>query len=130
MTINELKVILDKHRKWLCKEEGGAQADLSGADLRELNLECADLSYADLSKANLNGANLDYASFPIWCGGLHVNIDDRQAVQLLYHTLQNALESNNTSDELKNILSDEKLINLANTFHRVYECGKIENQKI
>ena len=57
-----LKMILDKHRKWLKNELGGARANLSGA-----NLSGADLSYADLSGANLRGArNLNTISWNIF----------------------------------------------------------------
>lgn len=60
---DELKEILEKHRKWLYKEEGGEQADLSHADLQNADLSAAklqnaDLSYANLSYANLSGADL------------------------------------------------------------------------
>lgn len=59
----KLNKILDEHKKWLkTARKEGESADLSGADL-------------------------DYSAFPLWCGGLDVNIDDRQATQLLYHLL-------------------------------------------
>ena len=106
-------------------------ADLRGANLFDADLSYADLSYADLSYAylrgaDLRGANLDFSCFPLWCGGLDVNIDDRQAVQLLYHIVRNVLFSQNTSDEVKKILSNDEIITLANKFHRVVECGKIK----
>ena len=50
---NDLKVILDKHGKWLHKEEGGERANLSFANLRAANLSSANLSSANLSSANL-----------------------------------------------------------------------------
>lgn len=49
MNKEKLNDILEKHKKWLKNEEGGEQADLSGA-----NLSSADLRYADLRYANLN----------------------------------------------------------------------------
>ena len=58
----ELKDILDKHGKWLIKENGGERADLSYADLRYANLSYADLSYADLRYADLRSADLRYAN--------------------------------------------------------------------
>ena len=57
----ELKNILDKHGKWLIKENGGERADLSYADLRYANLRYANLSYADLSYADLRYADLSSA---------------------------------------------------------------------
>ena len=54
MRREEIKEILEKHRKWLTDEEGG---------------ECADLSGADLSKANLSRAiyNEHTAFFALCC---------------------------------------------------------------
>ena len=85
MKTDELKIILEKHRKWLNSVGGEraelssanlSNADLSGADLsyaimsgtnlnyadlRHTNLSDADMSYADMSYANLSGAELIYA---------------------------------------------------------------------
>jgi len=54
----ELKEILELHRKWLFGEELGIRADLRHANLRSADLNSADLSYADLSYADLRYANL------------------------------------------------------------------------
>ena len=73
-----LKMILDKHRKWLKNELGGARADLSsanlyGADLRGADLRGADLSGADLRGADLSGADLSSAN--LRCANLsHANL--------------------------------------------------------
>jgi len=56
MDQQELKSILDLHRKWVIGETGGKRADLSSADLRSANLR-----YADLRSANLSSADLRYA---------------------------------------------------------------------
>ena len=58
----DLKIILDKHHKWLKNELGGTRADLSGADLYGADLSHANLSGADLSGADLYGANLSHAN--------------------------------------------------------------------
>ena len=88
MNGEEIRIVLEKHEKWLNNELGGIRADLgeaalyglnlSGAnlygadliiadlrvaylikaDLREANLRGANLSGADLYEANLSGANL------------------------------------------------------------------------
>ena len=100
-------------------------ADLSYADLSSANLSYADLSSADLSSANLSSADLDYSAFPLWCGGLDVNIDDRQATQLLYHLIRNVNYSKNTSKSFKKICRIKSLVKQANKFHRVEECGII-----
>ena len=110
-------------------------ADLRDADFREANLIEADLRGADLRGANLSGANLkdadlcdadiDFSVWPLWCGGLDVHIDDRIAIQLLYHLVRNVLYSKNTSEELKNLLSQKEIVKVANQFHRVDECGRI-----
>ena len=101
-------------------------ADLSSANLSYADLRCADLRSANLSSANLSYANLDYSAFPLWCGGLNVHIDDKQATQLLYHLVKNVQYSKNTSAKLKRICKIKSLVKQANDFHRVGECGKIE----
>ena len=152
----KLQEILQKHKKWLDGDNiEGVKADLRGADLRNAdlrgadlrnanlrddNLCAADLSGADLRNANLRnanlrganlrGANLDFSCLPLWCGGLDVQIDDRLARQLLYHLLRNVAYSNNTSEELKSLLLTPELLNAANRFHRVDECGKIVVQEV
>ena len=93
--------------------------DLTGADLRGANL-----TGADLTGANLRDTNLDYSCLPLWCGSLEEHFDDRQLVQIAYHLIKAGLQSKNASEETKNQLS--KLIDFANKFHRVDECGEIK----
>ena len=124
-----------------------SHADLSGADLSDANLRYANLRYAnlrcanlrcanlrhaslsgaDLSGADLSGADLDYSCLPLWCGSLEAHFDDRQLVQIAYHLIKAGLQSKNASEEAKTELS--KLIDFANKFHRVNECGEIERVK-
>ena len=109
-------------------------ADLSSADLRYANLRYANLRYADLSSADLRSADLryadlDYSAFPLWCGGLDVHIDDKQATQLLYHLVRNVEYSKNTSAEMKKLCKLKSIVKKANEFHRVEECGKIGGAK-
>ena len=128
----ELDKIIDNHKLWLQSDgEKGERANLSYADLRSADLSYADLrsanlSYANLSYADLRYADLDYSAFPLWCGGLNVHIDDKQATQLLYHLIRNVKYSKNTSAKLKRICKIKSLVKQANKFHRVNECGKIE----
>ena len=101
-------------------------ADLSDADLRDANLRDADLTGADLRGANLRDTNLDYSCLPLWCGSLEAHFDDRQLVQIAYHLVKAGLQSKNASEETKKELS--KLIDFANKFHRVDECGEIKKE--
>jgi len=100
MEQEKINEILKLHKKWLDNESNGVCADLYDADL-------------------------DSSCFPLWCGGLDVHIDDKQAKQLLYHLIRNVQYSKNVSDEVKAIICTPELIALANEFHRVNECGKI-----
>ena len=61
MNEQELKTVLELHKKWLDGEEGGQRADLQGANLRGANLRGADLRGANLRGANLRGAYLQGA---------------------------------------------------------------------
>lgn len=131
MEQSKLNKILDDHKLWL--KTGGKQgeradlrsADLRGADLRYAELCYANLSNADLRYADLRYADLDFSAFPLWCGGLSVHIDDKQAKQLLYHLIQNVQYSKNTTETMKKLLLTKTIIKKANEFHRVNECGKI-----
>ena len=101
-------------------------ADLRHADLRYADLRHASLRHANLHDADLRGADLDYSCLPLWCGGLGLNIDDRLAIQILYHLVSNVIDSTNTSAELKALLSSSTIITAANQFHRVNECGLLD----
>ena len=151
MKQEELNSILRLHKAWLIGEDGGERANLQGkflegvdlqySDLRnsilhginfkDAILEHADLSGANLHRANLNqadmrGADLDYASWPLWCGSLKAYVDDRIAIQLLYHTLSVVQHSPFVSEEVKKALLSEGNVRIANRFHRVGECGEIK----
>ena len=134
----ELQEILEQHKLWLSSDgKEGKRADFRGADLRFADFRGADLSSANLHSANLHSANLsyadlrfadlDYSAFPLWCGGLDINIDDRQATQLLYHLVRNVTYSKNTSETLKNVFKQQAIVDQANKFHRVDYCGKLNN---
>ena len=157
MDKKELDCVISKHKEWINGDGGeyaslryadlshaylrGANlshadlsgADLSDADLRDANLKYAnlrdaDLTGADLTGANLRDANLDYSCLPLWCGSLETHFDDRQLVQIAYHLVKSGLQSKNASEETKAELS--KLIDFANKFHRVDECGEIKKRGI
>ena len=100
-------------------------ADLYGANLRGANLYGADLRGANLRGADLRGADLDFSCWPLWCGSLHVKIDDRIAHQLIYHVCSAIISSPEVSDSIKNIMLLQPVLGLANKFHRVDECGEL-----
>ena len=77
----------------------------------------------DLRRANLSGANLDFSCYPLWCGGLHIKTDKRLACQLAYH-----LCSMQCDDE-EYIKMRNSILGFANQFHRVDECGVLEERK-
>ena len=155
MNKKELDCVISKHKEWINGDGGeyaslshedlrGASlryadlshADLSGADLsdadlrgaslRHANLRYADLTGADLRGANLRYADLDYSCLPLWCGSLEAHFDDKQLIQIAYHLVKAGLQSKNASEETKKELS--KLIDFANKFHRVDECGEIKKE--
>ena len=141
MKDKEVKEMLDSHKKWMRGELGGIFAnfqnadlrdkdlqgeDLRGANLQDANLRGANLRGANLQDADLRGANVDYSAWPLWCGSLEAYIDDRIAIQILYHLLRPVQVSPYVSQEVKDRLLTDDLIDLANRFHRIEECGEIE----
>ena len=96
------------------------------ASLRDASLRDALLCDADLRGTDLRGADIDYSAWPLWCGSLEAYIDDRIAIQLLYHLLRPVQASPYVSQEVKERLLTDDLIKLANRFHRAEECGEIE----
>ena len=109
MKEKQLKKILELHQKWINNEPGGKGADLRGANLW---------------RADLRGANLDYSCWPLWCGSLDVRVCKRIAAQLAYHFCR--LDC----DDPEVIAAQNALIPLANRFHRVGECGKLEPKEV
>ena len=128
----ELKTILEKHQKWLNDEPDGERANLEranleranlrGANLEDANLERANLEDANLVCANLERANLDFSCWPLWCGSLDVKVDARIAAQLAYHFCRLKC------DDTEYIEARNAIVDFANRFHRVDECGKLEKR--
>ena len=99
-------------------------ANLNGADLSGADLRRANLSGADLRRANLSGANLDYSCYPLWCGSLHLKADKRLACQLAYHLCSMQC------DDAEYIKMRNSILDFANQFHRVDECGTLEKREV
>lgn len=111
MALQKLNEVLHKHKLWLDDKEGGERMDMQDADMRG---------------ADMRGADIDYSAWPLWCGSLKAHVDDRIAVQLLYHTLSVVQYSPYVSEDIKRTLLTPDVVELANRFHRVDECGKLD----
>jgi len=88
----------------------------------DYDLSDADLSDADLSGADLSGADLDFSCLPLRCGGLRWKIDKRLACQLAYHLCSMQC------DDKEYLKMRDSVLGFANQFHRVNECGRLNNQ--
>ena len=97
--------------------------------MRSANMRSANMRGADMRSADMQGADIDYSAWPLWCGSLKAHVDDRIAIQLLYHTLSVVQNSPYVSDDIKRTLLTEDVVDIANRFHRVEECGKLETYK-
>ena len=99
-----------------------AGANLAGANLSWADLAGADLAGANLARANLAGANLDFSSgLSFRCGSFNFKADIRLAAQLAYHFCRIDFGDCEDAKQAQTVLKD-----LANKFHRIDECGKIE----
>ena len=101
--------------------EAGNENEWMKYNLSWANLRGANLSEANLSEANLREANLDFASLPLWCGSLRIKADKRIAAQIAYHFC--SLEC----DDKDFIMARNAIIDFANQFYRVRECGELEH---
>ena len=102
-----------------------SEANLRGTILREANLSGADLREASLCRANLSGANLseanlDFSTLPLWCGSLKMTVDKRIAAQVAYHFCRLVC------DDAEFLEARNSILKFANQFHRVNECGVLE----
>lgn len=104
---------------------------MRGADMRGANMREADMRWVNMQEANMRGADIDYAGWPLWCGSLRAYIDDRIAIQLLYHVLSPVCYSPYVSDEIKRALLTPELVAIANRFHRVAmgDCNELPTYK-
>ena len=121
MTSEEIKQVLELHKKWLNKEQGGERANLREANLREADLRWADICGADLRWADLRGADLDFSCFPLWCGGSKFKCDTKLVYQLLAHIC--TLEFDDT-EGIKNLIMP-----FASKSHRAVDLGLKEESE-
>ena len=116
-----IKAILDYDLRYAdLKGADLRYADLRGADLRGANLTGADLTSANLRDADLRGTDIDFSCYPLWCGSLGLKADKRLACQLAYHLCSMQCE------DTEYIKMRNSILEFANQFHRVNECGTLK----
>lgn len=87
----DIKIVLEKHAKWLRGEDGGERANLCNADLRSANLRNANLSSANLFNADLRNADLRGANlFNVNLGSADLFNADLRGANLFYANIFNA----------------------------------------
>ena len=121
MKQKEFDEMMRLHEIWLKGEEGGRRASMQGEDMRG-----AEMNGANMQRVDMRGADIDYSVWPLWCGSLKAYVDDRIAIQLLYHTLSVVQYSPYVSEDVKRMLLTRDVVEVANRFHRVDECGKLK----
>ena len=99
-------------------------AHMRDADMRDADMRGADMRGADMRGADMRGADVDYSCWPLWCGSLDVKVDRRIAAQLAYHFCR--LDC----DDPDYIEARNAIVNFANEFHRVEECGWLELKEV
>ncbi len=117
------KIIITQYQtgenKWLLAIRAAIEIK---ANLREADLSWANLSGANLRWANLSEADLDFSSgFAFKCTSFAVKLDLKIAAQLAYHFCRFDFGDCEEAKQAQKSLTD-----LANKFHRVKECGRIE----
>ena len=90
----------------------------------DYDLRGADLSDANLNGANLSCANLDHSCYPLSRNSLHIKADKRLACQIAYHLCSMQC------DDADYIKMRNSILDFANQFHRVGECGELEEREI
>jgi len=107
-------------------------SDLSNSDLRYSDLSNSDLRYSDLRNSNLRNSDLrnsdlrysdlDFSSgFSFRCSSFGIKADLRLSAQLAYHFCRFDFGDCAEAKDAQKALQE-----LANEFHRVEECGKID----
>ena len=154
MTKQAIEDMLNSHAKWLNNEYDGQRAnmrhanmqgadirgvDMQDADMRRANMQganfgganmqganmrCADMQGANMRGADMRGADIDYACWPLWCGSFDVIVDARIAAQLAYHFCRLVC------DDPMYIAARNAIVEFANQFHRVDECGRLEKIEV
>ena len=74
----------------------------------------------DLRYADLRGTDIDFSCYPLWCGSLGLKADKRLACQLAYHLCSMQCE------DTEYIKMRNSILEFANQFHRVNECGTLK----
>lgn len=129
-TVNPEKFEVIGHQKQFDRAEvlkllkDGCKKAISDYDISNADLSNTNLNNICLKGADLSGADLDYSCYPLWRGSLHLKADKRLACQLAYHLCSMQC------DDADYIKMRNSILDFANQFHRVDECGKLEEREI
>lgn len=91
-------------------------SNLWKADLRDSNVQGSNFIHADLRDADLRGANIDFSCLTLSCRSLTFKSDLRIRTQIGFHFASLIKNSDNATDEEKNLL--EALKPYVNKIHR------------
>lgn len=118
---------------------GFDSADLRGASFRYANLKFVDFSSAKLQGANFcfvssgntcfKNADVKYAQIPtleLGYNAMEMNIDERQAQEMMYYLLKLIEHSKNISKETKNICEIKKIVDFANKYNYAKDYGEVK----
>ena len=121
MKEQELKNLLEKHRKWIYGEDGGERADLRYADLR-----CANLRDADLYGANLYGAeNIPFIPYSCPDTGSFIGYKKANGYIVELEILSDARRCSATTRKCR--CDKAKVLSIQNSDGRMADIKKIES---
>jgi len=98
-------------------------------NLRDANLKSTNVSHVIFRGANFKNTNMDLSQINLTCSDFDIHIDDKLAIQQLFHLLKKVEYSKHVSDEIKDLLMTPQIIMLANRFHKANECGTLPTLK-
>ena len=117
----ELNEILEQHKLWIDTDgKEGKRALMDYEDMINAVVMNVDMKRVDMRHADMSDVDMDYSCWPLWCGSLDVKVDARIARQLAYHFCRLVC------DDPEYISARNALVDFANGFHRVEDCGRLE----
>jgi len=103
------------------------EADCTDADFRKTQLGMSNIIEAWFCNTDFNEAVLNCSCMPLSYGNLRAHYDDNHVLQQLYHILKNVQYSKNVSNEIKEVLLTESIIELANRISEIFKYEEIKS---